>query len=146
MKQLLQSWRSRNSILAGLATACVLAVFPCIADAAQFGDQFSVRLGHGPTAYSTYGHGRYGYGSSYNNGGYSRSMNNSFPLYGHGPYGYQNGYRHSNGYDTGYGNTGNSGWYPNYNTYSPYNSNYNNPYSTWSYSPYGYGVQRTYGW
>ena len=145
MKQILQAWRNRYVVLAGIATACVLGIFPSIADAAPSGAQVSVRLGRGSIGYSTYGRGRYGYGNGVHYG-YSGNRNNAFPLYGRGPYGHQNGYRYSNGYDTRYRNMGYSGWNPSYNTYAPYNSTYISPYSTWTYSPYGFGIQQSYGW
>jgi hypothetical protein len=157
MRHLLQAWRIRNIFLAGLATACVLAMIPTTGNAAPSGDQFSVRLGRGSIGYSTYGRGRYGYGNGIGNG-FSGNRGNAFPLYGRGPYGYQNsyqngyqhgyqhGYRYNNGYDTGYGHSRYSGWNPNYNTYSPYTGNYHTPYSTWTYSPFGFGVQQSYGW
>ena len=149
MKHQLHSWSIRNTILAGIATACVLAIIPEAGNAAPSGDQFSIRLGRGSIGYSTYGRGQYGYGNGIGNG-FSGNRGNAFPLYGRGPYGYQNGYqngyRFNNGYDTGYGNSGYTGWNPNYNTYAPYTGNYYNPYSTWTYSPFGFGIQQSYGW
>ena len=139
MKHRLHSRSIRNTILAGIATACVLAIIPEAGNAAPSGDQFSIRLGRGSIGYSTYGRGRYGYGNGIGNG-FSGNRSNAFPLYGRGPYGYQIGY------GTGYGNTGYSGWNSNYNTYTPYSSNYYNPYSTWTYSPFGIGIQQSYGW
>ena len=139
MKNTRYSSRFVNLVLAGLATACVLAWIPETGTAAPFGDRFSARFGRGSNGYSSYGRGRYGYGNSFGNG-FSGNRNNSFPLYGQGRYGYQNGY------STGYGNSGYSGWNSNYNNYTPYGYNYYYPVSSWSYSPFGFGLQQSYGW
>ncbi len=65
-------------------------------------------------------------------GRYGNGHNRILP-YGNGPYGYDN-------------TTGYSGWNSNYNSYSPWTSNYYSPNSTWSYSPYGVGTYRLYGY
>jgi hypothetical protein len=141
MKHLLKAWTKQNAILAGLATACVLVIFPGVADAVPSVGQFGgVRIGPVSIGYSAFGRGRYGYGSRYGYSGnrsYSGHRNNAFNVYGRGSYG------HHNGYNTGYGNRNYSGRNRNYNTYRPYSSNY---IRTSTYSPFGFGVQRSYGW
>lgn len=131
MKHLLWASTSRNAIVAGMATLCVLFMTTDHINAAPAGDQFSSGFGNRSSGYSPHGRGQYGYRNVVRFGNYGHRQN-SFPLYGNGPY--------------VYGNSGYSGWNSNYNIYTPYNTNYYNPYSTWTHSPYGYGVHQSYGY
>lgn len=136
----------RNVIISGLATTMVLVNFAGEGTASPLADQFSISLGRGRIGYSTYGRGRYGYGNGWGNG-YSANRRHNMPLYGRGPYGYHTGYQNGYGYGNGYGNRGYSGWNQRNLMYTPYRYNSNNsPYTTWGYSPYGFGLQQTYGW
>jgi hypothetical protein len=136
MKQILQRWAIRGSLIAALSFACLAPILTAPVSAAPSGDGFRISYGGRSGGYMAYGRGRYGYGPGYGYGhGYPGYRSNRLPYYGSGPY--------------GYGGRGNVGWNQGYRSYSPYgayNSNYYNPYSTWTYNPYGMGIQQSFGY
>jgi len=142
MKRLLCQGILKGSLLTALALAGLTPMLLNTADAGQAsGLRFGVGFGNGVRGYPVYGRGGYGYGRGNYGYGYGRSAgyghqpyrNNNFPYYGSGPY----------GYGVTNGRTWNSTYAP-YNSY--YNSSYYNPYSGWGYSPFGIGIQQSYGW
>ena len=126
------NWTSRTAVIAGMTTILGLVLVMSDSQGCPGGDRFSIGFGYRPGGYAMHGRGQYGYNHNGRSGRYGNSHNRILP-YGNGPYGYGN-------------TTGYSGWNSNYNSYSPYTSNYYSPYSTWSYSPYGIGTYRRYGY
>jgi hypothetical protein len=140
MKYLLGRWAIHGSLIAALAAAWLTPILSTTANADPAGDRFGISFGGRPGGYSPYGRGRYGYGNGYGyqsgyGQGYSAYRGSSFPYYGSGPYG-----------NRAFGNSGWNQGYRTYGTNGAYNSNYYNPYSTWTYNPYGIGIQQSFGY